>query len=202
MRKVRASQGRITDNVRRRRLPGKCNRKQPAPDFRDQGWKGEVRAHRRTGNFAQLQTLSEATPYAGGNACVPAPARRFPAGGWSGMATCRRDRWPPRALPQGSVRTEPGLQARLACKKDAIGILFVLAESLLPGRRFETRPGRQAKTLSHTAKDRRRPKPRRRFRFRKEQKNHAIFGSAFPTPRSAAAMAARPSRDSRTAMDF
>jgi len=26
MRKVRASQGRITDNVRRRQLPGKCNR--------------------------------------------------------------------------------------------------------------------------------------------------------------------------------
>ena len=29
MRKVRASQGRITDNVRRRRLPGKCNRDIP-----------------------------------------------------------------------------------------------------------------------------------------------------------------------------
>ena len=29
MRKVRASQGRITDNVRRRRLPGKCNRNKP-----------------------------------------------------------------------------------------------------------------------------------------------------------------------------
>ena len=29
MRKVRAPQGRITDNVRRRRLPGKCNRNKP-----------------------------------------------------------------------------------------------------------------------------------------------------------------------------
>ena len=29
VRKVRASQDRITDNVRRRRLPGKCNRKEP-----------------------------------------------------------------------------------------------------------------------------------------------------------------------------
>ena len=32
MRKVRASQGRITDNIRRRRLPGKCNRNRP-PGF-------------------------------------------------------------------------------------------------------------------------------------------------------------------------
>ena len=29
VRKVRASQGRITDNVSRRRLPGKCNRNKP-----------------------------------------------------------------------------------------------------------------------------------------------------------------------------
>jgi len=32
-RKVRASQGRITDNVRRRRLPGKCNRNIPPEVF-------------------------------------------------------------------------------------------------------------------------------------------------------------------------
>ena len=32
-RKVRASQGRITDNVRRRRLPGKCNRNKPPEVF-------------------------------------------------------------------------------------------------------------------------------------------------------------------------
>ena len=32
VRKVRASQGRITDNVRRRQLPGKCNRNKP-PHF-------------------------------------------------------------------------------------------------------------------------------------------------------------------------
>ena len=30
VRKVRASQSRITDNVRRRRLPGECNRDIPA----------------------------------------------------------------------------------------------------------------------------------------------------------------------------
>ena len=33
VRKVRASQGRITDNVRRRRLPGKCNRNKPPEAF-------------------------------------------------------------------------------------------------------------------------------------------------------------------------
>ena len=33
VRKVRASQGRITDNVRRRRLPGKCNRNKPPEVF-------------------------------------------------------------------------------------------------------------------------------------------------------------------------
>ena len=33
VRKVRASQGRITDNISRRRLPGKCNRDIP-PDPR------------------------------------------------------------------------------------------------------------------------------------------------------------------------
>ena len=32
-RKVRASQSRITDNVRRRRLPGKCNRNKPPEVF-------------------------------------------------------------------------------------------------------------------------------------------------------------------------
>ena len=49
MRKVRASQGRITDNVRRGRPPGKCNRNRlpfgaiNVPRYR---WKGEVKAHR------------------------------------------------------------------------------------------------------------------------------------------------------------
>ena len=33
VRKVRASQSRITDNVRRRRLPGKCNRNKPPEAF-------------------------------------------------------------------------------------------------------------------------------------------------------------------------
>ena len=47
MRKVRASKGRITDNVRRGQPPGKCNRnrlpKRSAARYR---WKGEVKAHR------------------------------------------------------------------------------------------------------------------------------------------------------------
>ncbi len=50
MRKVRASQGRITDNVRRRKLPGKCNRNSlPTHGILSRAryrWKGEVKAHR------------------------------------------------------------------------------------------------------------------------------------------------------------
>ncbi len=34
VRKVRASQGRMPDNVRRRRLPGQCNREQTAASWR------------------------------------------------------------------------------------------------------------------------------------------------------------------------
>ena len=51
MRKVRAPQGRTPDNVRWRRLQGKCNRNRPQSNL--QGWKGEVRAHRRRGNAAR-----------------------------------------------------------------------------------------------------------------------------------------------------
>ena len=48
MRKVRAPQDRITDNVRRRRLPGKCNRNSlpKLPEGSRYRWKGEVKAHR------------------------------------------------------------------------------------------------------------------------------------------------------------
>jgi len=48
MRKVRASQGRITDNVRRGEPPGKCNRNR-LPMYLKKcryRWKGEVKAHR------------------------------------------------------------------------------------------------------------------------------------------------------------
>ena len=44
MRKVRASQGRITDNVRRRKLPGKCNRNSlPKQKFASAGTDGKAR---------------------------------------------------------------------------------------------------------------------------------------------------------------
>ena len=47
MRKVRASKGRITDNVRRGKPPGKCNRNRlPKRETAWYRWKGEVKAHR------------------------------------------------------------------------------------------------------------------------------------------------------------
>ena len=85
MRKVRASQGRITDNVRRRKLPGKCNRNRlPKPT-------GTVQMERRgKSSPARQATVCKCKPYpmqrlhAGillGHAGPAEPRRRL-RGGW------------------------------------------------------------------------------------------------------------------------
>ena len=55
VRKVRASQGRITDNISRRRLPGECNRNKP-PMQKCRGKDGKARQEltRQVGNYRPL----------------------------------------------------------------------------------------------------------------------------------------------------
>ena len=105
VRKVRAPQGRITDNVRRRRLPGKCNRNSlpKLPHGSRYRWKGEVKAHRHGRRLrANVNPIRSNT--AGKERAGPA---HF-SGGFRRTATCAADRWQSRGKP----RTEPGLQAR------------------------------------------------------------------------------------------
>ena len=91
MRKVRASQGGITDNVRRGQPPGKCNRNrlptQRAPPRARYRWKGEVKAHRHDRQLCanvnpircntSTRGRSLTTRHAG-----PAEPRRRLRGGW------------------------------------------------------------------------------------------------------------------------
>ena len=111
MRKVRASQGRITDNVRRRQLPGKCNRNRlPKPT-------GTVQMERRgKSSPARQATVCKCKPYpmqrlhAGisfGGSCRPG---RTAEAAQRRLATTVPDRWRLRS----SLRTEPGLHA---CRK-------------------------------------------------------------------------------------
>ena len=103
MRKVRAPQGRIADNVRRRRLSGQVQQRYTAAP-------GAVRVERRGKSPPVPQvTAGPCKLYPeqhrrGDSAfgCRACPAR-FRQGGWRRAATCVPDRW----LSQ----TEPGLQA-------------------------------------------------------------------------------------------
>ena len=109
MRKVRASQGRITDNVRRGQPPGKCNRnrlpKRSAARYR---WKGEVKAHRHDRQLcANVNPIrcNASTRGSFSGSCRPG---RTAEAAERRLATTVTDRWQLR----GSLRTEPGLQVR------------------------------------------------------------------------------------------
>ena len=113
VRKVRAPQDRITDNVRRRRLPGKCNRNSlpKLPDGSRYRWKGEVKAHRHG-----RQLRANVNPIRSNTVCGVAPpvpreprfagdprGRRgagpaYPQVAHRRAATRAADRWQSRAL--------------------------------------------------------------------------------------------------------
>ena len=111
MRKVRASQGGITDNVRRRRLPGKCNRDIP-PAF----W--QVRVERR-GKSSPIPMVTQGSckPYPKQhrmrNRLCRVPARHSSAGGrgfyFEGCGNVAHRQMIAVSLMRS---TEPGLQAR------------------------------------------------------------------------------------------
>ena len=87
MRKVRASQGRITDNVRRRKLPGKCNRNRlPKRETAGYRWKGEVKAHRHDrqlcANVNPIRCNASTRGSPSGDHAGPAEPRRRHRGGW------------------------------------------------------------------------------------------------------------------------
>ena len=111
MRKVRASQGGITDNVRRRRLPGKCNRDIP-PAF----W--QVRVERRgKSSPVPMVTQGSCKPYPKQhrmrNRLCRVPARHSSAGGrgfyFEGCGNAAHRQMIAVSLMRS---TEPGLQAR------------------------------------------------------------------------------------------
>ena len=91
MRKVRASKGRITDNVRRGKPPGKCNRNRlPKRRTRTAGaryrWKGEVKAHRHDrqlcANVNPIRCNASTRGSPSGDHAGPAEPRRRHRGGW------------------------------------------------------------------------------------------------------------------------
>ena len=129
MRKVRAPQGRITDNVRRRKLPGKCNRNR-LPWF-----SGEKVERRGKSSPARQATVCKCKPYPMQHRMQsgfsPAFARRFSAGGWRQAAMLVRDRWQSRLC-----RTEPGLQVSPSKRKRSPSRPFSFARRESFGVRF------------------------------------------------------------------
>ena len=103
MRKVRASQGRITDNVRRRRLPGKCNRNSlPKSAYAERyRWKGEVKAHRHG-----RQLRANVNPIRCNTASRILFARHS-AGGFRHIVICVADRWQSRDTAYRTRLTSP-----------------------------------------------------------------------------------------------
>ena len=107
MRKVRASQGRITDNVRRRQLPGKCNRNRlPKPT-------GTVQMERRgKSSPARQATVCKCKPYPmqrlrRGDAYASCRPGRTAEAAERRLATDVTDRWQPRSAPDGSSAQNP-----------------------------------------------------------------------------------------------
>ena len=106
MRKVRASQGRITDNVRRGKPPGKCNRNRlPKRRTRTAGaryrWKGEVKAHRHDrqlcANVNPIRCNASARGRGSSAPCLPG---RTEEAAERRMATSVTDRWQLRVCVQ------------------------------------------------------------------------------------------------------
>ena len=117
MRKVRASQGGITDNIRRGRPPGKCNRNR-LPTQRTTVPRTVQMERRGKSSPARQATVCKCKPYpmqhlhAGTRRRKTASCRpgRTAEAAERRLATTVTDRWQPRS----SLRTEPGLQA---CRK-------------------------------------------------------------------------------------
>ena len=117
MRKVRASQGGITDNVRRGRPPGKCNRNR-LPTHGASAPRTVQMERRGKSSPARQATVCKCKPYPmqrlhTGTAGKPASCRpgRTAEAAERRLATVVTDRWQLRGF---SSRTEPGLQA---CRK-------------------------------------------------------------------------------------
>ena len=129
MRKVRASKGRITDNVRRRRLPGKCNRDIP-PAF----W--QVRVERR-GKSSPIPMVTQGSckPYPKQhrmrNRLCRVPARHSSAGGrgfyFEGCGNVAHRQMIAVSLMRS---TEPGLQVR-SLKKHALRAFLSFTQKVI-----------------------------------------------------------------------